>query len=125
VAVLLTGGLSPGAALAFLLTGPAANISTFGLLGRLHGRKTALVFCSTVIVFSMGLGFLVNAWFPDAGANALNPALEEEPNSLQVVSLVILTGVVLSSLYRRGARKFVAELFFQDQRAIDLHPHYH
>ncbi|HRV08115.1 MAG TPA: permease, partial [Acidobacteriota bacterium] len=44
VAVLLSGGISPGAALALLLTGPATNITTFGILTQLHGRRTAVVF---------------------------------------------------------------------------------
>jgi uncharacterized membrane protein YraQ (UPF0718 family) len=125
VAVLLAGGLSPGAALAFLLTGPATNVSTFGLLGRLHGQRTAFIFSGTIIAVSMALGFLVNWWFPASGAGALNPTLHEEAGPLQIISLLLLTVVFLASLFRRGARKFVAELLFQDQRAIDLHPHYH
>ncbi len=125
VAVLLAGGLSPGAALAFLLTGPATNVSTFGLLGRLHGRRVAFLFSGTIIAVSMVLGFVVNWGFPDSGAGALDPTMQEGAGPLQLVSLAVLTGVFLGSLFRRGARKFVAELLFQDQRAIDLHPHYH
>ena len=37
VAVLVLNGLSPGAGLAFLLTGPATNATTFGVLRRLPG----------------------------------------------------------------------------------------
>ncbi|MDA0337696.1 MAG: permease, partial [bacterium] len=36
VAVLIHNGVSPGAALAFLLTGPATNLTTLGVLTRLH-----------------------------------------------------------------------------------------
>ena len=34
-------GLSAGAALAFLLAGPATNVTTFGVLASLHGRRLA------------------------------------------------------------------------------------
>lgn len=125
VAVLLAGGVSPGAALAFLLTGPATNVSTFGLLGNLHGRRIAFIFSGTIIMASMGLGFLVNLAFSGAGSGALDPAEVEGTSVFHQVALVLLTAAFLTSLVRRGARRFVAELFFQDQRAIDLHPHYH
>ena len=39
VAVLIALGVSPGAALVFLLTGPAMNVTTFGVLTKLHGRR--------------------------------------------------------------------------------------
>ena len=56
VAVLLVKGVSPGAALAFLLTGPATNITTFGVLSALHGRRAALLFGGAVVGLSVGLG---------------------------------------------------------------------
>ena len=43
-AIMVFQGLSPGAAIAFLLTGPATNITTFGVLHRLHGRRIAVLF---------------------------------------------------------------------------------
>ena len=55
VAILIAGGVSPGAGLAFLLTGPATNVTTFGVLSRLHGRRLALAFgvcmptCETIL----------------------------------------------------------------------------
>ena len=125
VVVLIAGGVSPGAALAFLLTGPATNATTFGLLGKLHGRRIALLFSGTIIVLAVTLGYLVNGFFPESGANALNPALAEEPSTLQIVCLVALGAIYLFSILRKGARRFVAELFFRGQRTLDLHPHYH
>ena len=48
VAVLVLNGVSPGAALAFLITGPATNVTTLGVLTQLHGRRIALLFAATV-----------------------------------------------------------------------------
>ena len=52
VAVLLAKGLSPGAALAFLLTGPATNVSTFGALAQAHGRATAVRFAAAMVILA-------------------------------------------------------------------------
>ena len=125
VVVLIAGGVSPGAALAFLLTGPATNATTFGLLGKLHGRRIAVLFSAMIIGLAIVLGYLVNGLFPGSGGAALNPVAAGEPSTVQLVSLILLGGIYLFSILRRGARRFVAELFFRGQRTLDLHPHYH
>ncbi len=125
VAVLLAGGLSPGAALAFLLAGPATNSTTFGILANLHGRRVAAVFSVTIIALCVVLGYLVNWRFPTIGGNALDLATDQSGSALQVLCLILLSGICLYSILRRGARRFVAELFYKGQRALDLHPHYH
>ncbi len=125
VAVLIASGTSPGAALAFLLTGPATNVTTFGILGQLHGKRTAMAFSLTMIGLSVGLGFLVNLLFPTIASPSFDQVAAEETSVIQIISVVLLTAIYLFSVLRRGPRRFVAELFFQDQRALDLHPHYH
>jgi len=60
-AVLVAQGVSPGAALAFLLTGPATNVTTFGILTQLHGRKVAIAFALTMAIGAIGLGIAVDA----------------------------------------------------------------
>ena len=50
VAVLLHKGVSPGAAIAFLLTGPATNLMTFGGLRGLHGRGVVALFAAAMLI---------------------------------------------------------------------------
>ena len=50
VAVFLAAGVSPGAGIAFLLAGPATNVTTFGVLSSLHGRKASFSFAAAVTV---------------------------------------------------------------------------
>ncbi len=125
VAVLLFSGVSPGAALAFLLTGPASNVTTFGMMGRLHGRKIALLFCLTIIGLTLGLGYLINFLFPDVASVSLEQISNSAVAPFNWFCLILLTLSYLFSLLRRGARHFVGELFFNDERALDLSPHYH
>jgi hypothetical protein len=111
VAVLVYKGVSPGAGLAFLLTGPATNITTFGVLSDLHGRRIAVVFGSAIIGLAVGAGCLVNGFMP---VIEVSPILESEDGgwwSLQGISLALLAGLFLISLMRQGPRAFVGELF--------------
>lgn len=64
-AALVLKGLSPGAALVFLLAGPATNAATLTVVGRLLGRRAAAVYVMSIVVASLGLGVLTN-WIYDS-----------------------------------------------------------
>lgn len=112
VAALIMGGLSPGAALAFLITGPATNVTTFGVLTQLHGRQAAAAFSVAIIALSVSLGYLVNAFFGDIQRVSITTLGAESASLLQVVALIGLSVVFGLSLLRRGPRGFLAELTF-------------
>lgn len=109
IAVLLAAGVSPGAALAFLLTGPATNIATFGMLRSLHGRPLALRFAIVTAIGAVAIGVTVNALPLPPPAQAL--AAHGHAGPLETVSLLLLGVLYAGSLLRRGGRAFLAELF--------------
>ena len=110
VAVLLFKGVSPGAALAFLLTGPATNVTTFGVLARLHGRKIALCFSVTIILLAVAMGYLTNAILAPVQATALEGSAAGAPANLELLCLALLAGLYTFSLLKRGVRGFVGEI---------------
>lgn len=55
-AALVAGGLPPGAALVFLMAGPATNVATIGAIYRGFGAKTLAIYLITIIVGSIGFG---------------------------------------------------------------------
>jgi len=57
---LIHAGLSPGAALAFLISGPATNGATITTLWRIMGRRTVALFLLTVALGAIGSGLLVD-----------------------------------------------------------------
>jgi len=116
VAVLLFSGLSPGAGIAFLLTGPATNIVTFGLLESLHSRRVALVFGVMMALMACGLGWLANVWSP-ALSGVAGQGLDHAHglSTLQLTSLAALTGLMLWSLVRKGPRVLLAKVVPQHQ----------
>ena len=123
VAILLHKGLSPGAAIAFLLTGPATNITTFGLLRSLHGPRAAFAFAGAMFVVSCSLGWGVNILFPIAQhAQTLHTSANQSPGIINITSLVILGALVLMSLWRCGPRFMIGQVF---QIAGNDHDHSH
>lgn len=76
---LIHAGLSPGAALVFLITGPATNGATLTTLWRILGRRSVVIFLVTVAVGALATGFAVDALVASnaIGPNALVPAAIE------------------------------------------------
>ena len=63
-AVLLMKGVSPGAALVFLMAGPATNVATIAVLGKTIGRKSLIIYLSTIIGGAIVFGLLTNLLIP-------------------------------------------------------------
>lgn len=124
VAVLLINGVSPGAALAFLLTGPATNVSTFGILSQVHRRNIAIVFGIATMTIAVSLGLLLNTMLPSLTLLSAQDLNLDESGIFQKISLIVLFGVFLVSLLRQGARAFVGEVT-SNFRLSSLHRHNH
>ncbi len=56
----LFAGLSPGAALVFMLTGPATNIATMGVIKEQLGNRSLVAYLVGVIGTAIGAGLLLN-----------------------------------------------------------------
>jgi hypothetical protein len=66
-AVLVAKGLNPGAALVFLLVGPATNVATVLVVSRMLGKVSAAIYVGTIVVMSLVCGAVF-----DLVAGALN-----------------------------------------------------
>jgi len=117
-AILVHKGVSPGAAIAFLLTGPATNVTTFGVLSQLHGKRVALAFGALVGAGAIGLGFSANLLLPLEGLVPLHSHAAETSGWLDLVALGVLALLALVSLMRQGAHGFVGQV-------VALHGHDH
>jgi uncharacterized protein len=63
-AVLLMKGVSPGAALVFLMAGPATNVATIAVLGKTMGRKSLIIYLSAITGGAIVFGLLTNWLIP-------------------------------------------------------------
>jgi uncharacterized membrane protein YraQ (UPF0718 family)/copper chaperone CopZ len=78
---LIHAGLSPGAALVFLITGPATNAATITTLWRVLGKRSVLIFLATVAVGAIATGLVVDAAIASGavGPNGMVPAIGVTP----------------------------------------------
>ena len=97
-AVLLLKGVSPGAALVFLMAGPATNVATITVIGKTMGRKSLFVYLGTIIGGAVLFGLLTNWLIPtdlimDQIAHIHGDGQHEMlPKWVQISSSVLLVG---------------------------------
>ncbi len=77
-AALVAQGVSPGAALVFLLAGPATNIGSVGVLLKHLGKRTVLIYLVGIAVVSVLMGLSLD-WFFSAKAMDISQRALEEP----------------------------------------------
>src|SRR5690606_5418700 len=101
---LLLAGMSPGAALAFLLSGPATNMSTLQVLARMHGRAVALALAVVVAGSALLVGLVVNglAIAPRVASDATSEARD---SVIAWVAFAILGLLFTVALLRQGPRR--------------------
>ena len=99
-------GASPGAALAFLIAGPATNAATFTTIWKALGRRTALLYLVTVAASAIGCGLALDWLAPAAGASLPQFAGHAHAQVLWInhASAVALLAVLLLS-YLSGRRR--------------------
>jgi uncharacterized membrane protein YraQ (UPF0718 family) len=123
-AVLIAKGVSPGAAIAFLLTGPATNVTTFGVLSRLHSRKTAALFAVTTALVTTALGWGANALVSGTSGVLPRHVHEHGGSWLELASAVALLALFVASILRQGTRRFVGQVI-SPHGGAEAHEHDH
>lgn len=100
-AVLLAKGLSPGAALVFLLVGPATNLASILVLRKELGTRVVATYVTTVVVVALLLGALTNfiygAWSLPAPVDAGH---EHGTSVIGAVAASVLLALALLSFVR-------------------------
>ena len=104
-------GVSPGAALVFLIAGPATNAATIAAVWKVLGRRTAMIYLGTVAVGSLlaGLGFdAIAGYLGDLGAFEVDHAhemgLRWYGHLMAAALLLLVAGAVLSGRRKPAAK---------------------
>jgi len=91
-AALVAGGFPAGAALVFLMAGPATNLATIGAIRRLLGGRALAAYLVAIIGGSLGLGvafdFLLRATPAMAGHE------HDSPSWWKIASAIVLLGLL-------------------------------
>lgn len=103
-------GVTPGAALAFLISGPATNLATVGVVKRFLGTRALIVYVVTMIISAFVFGFTFDylvPLFPRMGifsiglSDSLHNGHVEVNGYIHIVSSILLAFVFILS-YNKG-----------------------
>lgn len=106
-AALVAKGFSPGAALIFLMTGPATNTGTIAIIISQFGTRFAWVYVSCVIAVTVALGILIDVLLLATGVGIavnLQPSDSTTIAFLQWGSALALAALIIWR-FRAGALK--------------------
>jgi uncharacterized membrane protein YraQ (UPF0718 family)/copper chaperone CopZ len=126
-AILMLKGLSPGAAIVFLMAGPATNAATMTVIGNVFGRRTLIIYLISIVLGAYFFGTIVNEflpreWFldPIALIHGGEHAHGILPGWLKIGSSILLTGLIANALYN----KYLSHYFRKKIKAeeIKIHP---
>jgi hypothetical protein len=105
-AALILKGLSPGAALVFLITGPATNAAGLATIWNTLGRRTAILYLLTVAGCALAAGLLLDAVLSSVDIATAAHVHDMGPGLFKHASAVILLAVMGYAFLtgRRSAR---------------------
>ena len=93
-AALVGAGMPTGAAMVFLMAGPATNLATLGAVGRTFGRRALAVYLSTLVAGSMAFGLIYEAAFGALGGAA--PAHDHDHGSVFGLGAAALLAIMVA-----------------------------
>lgn len=96
-ASLILKGMSPGAALVFLLAGPATNLATLAVMTRYLGRRTVILHVAVLAVVTLAMGFAVNGIYSALGKTATARVASEHHGASEwfMLAVAVVFGVLL------------------------------
>jgi uncharacterized membrane protein YraQ (UPF0718 family)/copper chaperone CopZ len=128
-AMLMLKGLSPGAAIVFLMAGPATNAATITVIGKVFGKKTLFFYLFSIITGALFFGIIVNNFLPrEWFTNPLQFFHGEHhehgflPHWLQVGSSVLLSLLILNALIRKYGRKLLPSGIKNSVKSTNINP---
>jgi uncharacterized membrane protein YraQ (UPF0718 family) len=109
-ATLILQGVSPGAALVFLMTGPATNVTSLTVLTRVLGRRATAIYLFAIAICAVGFGLLVDWIYSamDISARAVvGQAGEAIPHAVGLVGAVLILILSVQPVWRFIRSRFV------------------
>ncbi len=108
-AALILKGVSPGAALVFLLAGPATNIASLTVLTGLLGKRATAIYLAAIALVAVAAGLIVDQVYAALGVSAqavIGQATEIIPEWLGVPGALLLLALSVKPVYNSIKARF-------------------
>jgi len=118
-ASLIMKGVSPGAALVFLLTGPATNAITISTVIKTLGKKAATVYLLSISIISLLLGYILNIITIKYGFNKIIMIHQHEmfPEWLKIAGSAVLC--MMLGWYYLNTKILMKKFNMEDEMSAD------
>ena len=100
-AALILKGVSPGAALVFLIAGPGTNAATISTLWKLLGRRAAAIYLAVTALCALAFGYVLDFIMVNQGVGAAQAGGWTLPAWAKSACAVVLLAVIANALLRR------------------------
>ena len=101
-AVLILKGISPGAAFVILMAGPATNAATITMIGKVLGKKSLVIYLTTIIAGALGSGMIIDYLLPSQWFTGIVDINSIHNHTHFLSWWQIGSGIVLSALIING-----------------------
>lgn len=102
-AALIAKGVPPGAALVFLIAGPATNAATVATIWKIMGQRTAVIYLVTVALTALASGLALDTIFSLSTITATaHHAHEVLPPAAKITSALVLLALLAYTLRPRA-----------------------
>jgi hypothetical protein len=102
-AALILKGVSPGAALVFLLAGPATNITSLTVLIGVLGKRATAIYLASIAAVAVAAGLAVDQVYAVLGlvpAAIVGEAAEIVPRWAQIAGAAVLIAISIRPVWR-------------------------
>jgi hypothetical protein len=114
-AALIAKGISPGTALVLLLAGPATNMATISLVGKILGKRPLVVYLASIIGCTILFAYVVDALSPTVLGSIPVFAFQETggivPEWVELVGGLVLAMLMIRVILLNGVVSLLRKAF--------------
>lgn len=108
-AALILKGISPGAALVFLLAGPATNMASLTVLTGVLGKRATAIYLTSIAVCAVLFGLIVDQVYASLGISAqavVGQASEIVPEGVGIIGALIILAMSIKPVWGAIRERF-------------------
>jgi len=104
-AAMMSKGLLPGAALAFLIAGTATNAVTIAFVAKKFGKKVILIYLVSIVFLALISGILLDSLLSGVKVGEILFKGRDIPYTLKLISAIFFVGLILKSMWKIKGKK--------------------
>lgn len=104
-AAMMSKGLIPGAALAFLIAGTATNVVTIAFVGQKFGKKVVVIYLVSIVFLALISGILLDALLGEVVVKEMLFKGREIPYAVKLISTLLFVAMIIKSFWKGKTEK--------------------